>query len=101
MLAADIIKIIALFMAWNAFVFAIYFIDKQAARYGRWRISETTLLTLAVIAGSPGAVSAQQLLRHKTRKEPFRSRLVTITVLHVLIAVALISAVGSRMLGLI
>lgn len=101
MLAADIIKIIALLMAWNAFVFAIFFVDKRAARHGQWRISEKTLLTLAFVAGSPGAVAAQQILRHKTQKEPFRSMLVAIAVLHLLIVVALICACASRALGLI
>jgi uncharacterized membrane protein YsdA (DUF1294 family) len=101
MLATYIFKIIALFVAWNGFVFAIYFVDKQAARHGQWRVSEKTLLTLALLAGSPGAVSAQQLLRHKTQKEPFRSTLVAIVVVHVLVAVAIISAVAGRMIGII
>jgi uncharacterized membrane protein YsdA (DUF1294 family) len=30
---------------------------------------------LALIGGTPGAIAAQQLVRHKTRKEPFRSLL--------------------------
>ena len=35
MLLTDIAKIIGLFTAWNGLVFAIYFVDKQAARYGQ------------------------------------------------------------------
>ncbi|WP_111561321.1 DUF1294 domain-containing protein [Rhizobium sp.] len=101
MLLTDLAKIIGLFTAWNGLVFTIYFIDKQAARYGQWRISEKTLLTLAFLAGSPGAVSAQQLLRHKTRKEPFRSELMAICGFHLLAVVALIAAIAARMLGLI
>jgi uncharacterized membrane protein YsdA (DUF1294 family) len=53
------------------------------------------------VAGSPGAVVAQQLLRHKTRKEPFRSILAAIAVMHLLIAMSLISAVAGRLLGLV
>jgi uncharacterized membrane protein YsdA (DUF1294 family) len=30
---------------------------------------------MALIGGALGAVAAQQMLRHKTRKEPFRTRL--------------------------
>jgi uncharacterized membrane protein YsdA (DUF1294 family) len=101
MLPADIAKIIGLFAAWNGLVFAIYFVDKQAARYGQWRISEKTLLTLAFLAGSPGAVSAQQLLRHKTRKEPFRSELTAICVFHLLAVIALIAAFAAGTLGLL
>lgn len=82
MTMTDITKMAALFLALNLIVFTIYFLDKQAARNGGWRISERTLLTLALIGGSLGAVAAQQILRHKTRKEPFRSILAAILILH-------------------
>ncbi|TBE86960.1 DUF1294 domain-containing protein [Rhizobium ruizarguesonis] len=78
----DIIKWALLFLALNLSVFSIYFMDKQAARCCRRRISERTLLILALIGGSLGALAAQQLLRHKTRKEPFRSILAAILILH-------------------
>ncbi|MBW9113076.1 DUF1294 domain-containing protein [Rhizobium cauense] len=92
MTAIDILKITGLFVALNAFVFSIYFLDKQAARYRRRRISERTLLTLAFIGGSVGAVCAQRLLRHKTQKEPFRSFLRAIVMLHVMVAALLLSS---------
>ncbi|MDC9812560.1 DUF1294 domain-containing protein [Rhizobium binxianense] len=85
----DIIKLAALFLTLNLLVFLIYFLDKEAARNGGWRISERALLTLALIGGSLGAVAAQQFLRHKTRKEPFRSILATILILHGVLATAL------------
>ncbi|MGR8923811.1 DUF1294 domain-containing protein [Rhizobium leguminosarum] len=78
----DILKSALLFLTLNLLVFSIYFMDKHAARHGRWRISERTLLILALIGGSLGALAAQQLLRHKTRKEPFRSILAAILILH-------------------
>ncbi len=50
----------------------VYAVDKSAAQAGRWRIPENTLLLLGLAGGWPGAVVAQQLLRHKTTKASFR-----------------------------
>lgn len=36
------------------------------------------MLAVAAIGGTPGAIAGQRLLRHKTRKEPFRTRLLWI-----------------------
>jgi uncharacterized membrane protein YsdA (DUF1294 family) len=69
------------YIAFNLFVFLVYWWDKEAARNGGWRIRESTLLSLAFVGGSMGAISAQRLLRHKTRKEPFRSILISIVIL--------------------
>ncbi|WP_229499499.1 DUF1294 domain-containing protein [Pseudoduganella ginsengisoli] len=49
-----------------------YAADKSAARAGRWRIPESTLLMLGLCCGWPGGVVAQQWLRHKSVKASFR-----------------------------
>lgn len=73
----------------NVAAFGAFWWDKSCARAGSRRISEKTLLMLALVGGSLGAVGARHLFRHKTRKEPFRSRLHAIVVLQLAGAVVL------------
>ncbi len=56
---------------WNAIVFGIYGWDKLAAKQGRRRVPETTLIGLAFAFGALGAMTAVRLFRHKTRKTVF------------------------------
>ncbi len=65
-------------LAINAATFGAFALDKRAAERRTWRVPERRLLTLAALGGSPGALIGQQVLRHKTRKEPFRTALWTI-----------------------
>ena len=53
--------------------FAAYASDKAAALAGRWRVSEASLHLLGLAGGWPGAILAQQLLRHKSSKASFRA----------------------------
>jgi uncharacterized membrane protein YsdA (DUF1294 family) len=73
----------------NLVTFAMFAWDKRSAIKGDWRIPEKTLLALALAGGTPGAIIAQQRLRHKTRKQPFRAQLILIAGLHVVLLVAL------------
>ncbi|HSP01762.1 MAG TPA: DUF1294 domain-containing protein [Thioalkalivibrio sp.] len=52
--------------------FSAYALDKSAARRGRWRTRESTLHLLSLAGGWPGALMAQQWLRHKSKKQSFR-----------------------------
>ena len=45
--------------------------DKARAMASGRRVSEANLLALAAIGGSPGALLARRVFRHKTRKQPF------------------------------
>jgi uncharacterized membrane protein YsdA (DUF1294 family) len=69
----------AILLLVNVVTFLAFWRDKEAARAGEWRVPERTLLGLALVGGSLGAILAQRLLRHKTRKEPFRSMLALIS----------------------
>jgi uncharacterized membrane protein YsdA (DUF1294 family) len=60
------------YLALSLGCFVAYAIDKSAARAGNWRTPEATLLLLGLLGGWPGAVLAQQWLRHKTAKTSFQ-----------------------------
>jgi uncharacterized membrane protein YsdA (DUF1294 family) len=66
---------LALLLLVNLFTVLRYWDDKRRARGGAWRVPESTLLGLAAIGGSPGALLACRLFRHKTRKQPFATLL--------------------------
>ncbi|MGN6220591.1 MAG: DUF1294 domain-containing protein [Microbacterium sp.] len=71
--AADLpLWIPALYLVMSGVGFAAYGVDKSAAKAGRRRVSEQTLLAVGVLGGWPGALVAQQVFRHKTRKRSFR-----------------------------
>ena len=56
----------------NVVTFLVYGIDKWKAKQGSWRISEATLLILAVIGGSIGALLGMKVWRHKTMHKKFK-----------------------------
>ena len=66
------IQILYLYLAVSTFTFLVYAKDKWAARTYRWRTKESTLHTLAFVGGWPGALIAQQVLRHKSQKNSFQ-----------------------------
>jgi uncharacterized membrane protein YsdA (DUF1294 family) len=64
----------AAYLAASAACFIMYAIDKSAARAGRRRTPEKTLLLVGLACGWPGAALAQQWLRHKSSKRSFAIR---------------------------
>lgn len=73
--------------------------DKGAAESGQWRVSEAKLLSLGLLGGWPGAIVAQQFLRHKTSKASFRSAFWGTVWLNVAAFVLLASPLRARLLG--
>lgn len=55
----------------NAAAFLLMLADKLKAKKGAWRIPERTLIGIAVIGGSIGAIAGMNLFRHKTRHLKF------------------------------
>jgi uncharacterized membrane protein YsdA (DUF1294 family)/cold shock CspA family protein len=64
--------VLFLYLGVSAITFGAYAIDKSAARVKQRRVAETSLILLGILGGWPGAILAQQLLRHKTVKRSFR-----------------------------
>ena len=64
--------VMGLYAAASVVTFIAYAVDKSAASSGAWRTPESTLHMLALAGGWPGALLAQQFLRHKSTKQPFR-----------------------------
>jgi len=75
----------------NLLTFGAFALDKAAAESNRRRTPERTLLALAFIGGSLGALVAQQTLRHKTRKQPFRAILIAIAGFHIVAGLLLLT----------
>jgi len=92
------IQILYLYLAASAFTFLVYAKDKRAARAYRWRTKESTLHTLALVGGWPGALIAQQVLRHKSRKNAFQFMFWMTVVLNCVAFGWLFTAQGAEML---
>ena len=67
------VTLLAAYGLFSAVAFLMYGADKSAAVQGSWRTSESTLHTIALVGGWPGALVARRVLRHKTSKQPFRT----------------------------
>lgn len=78
--------------------FAAYASDKTAAATGSWRTPESTLHVLSLAGGWPGALLAQQFLRHKSTKQEFRQVFWSTVVVNVVVVLALVSPVGRKVL---
>lgn len=79
--------------------FGLYWLDKRAAQEGRWRTPESTLHLCTLIGGWPGAVIAQRVLRHKTRKPAFRAVFWATLVINIAAAGWLLLAPAAAPLG--
>jgi uncharacterized membrane protein YsdA (DUF1294 family) len=79
------------YAAINIGAFAAFGVDKARAERNRQRLPERQLLLLALFGGAMGAVAGQQIFRHKTRKQPFRSLLIGCVIVNMVAAALLLS----------
>ena len=74
-------------LAVNIAAFILYGLDKHKAQKDQWRISEKTLLGIAVIGGSAGAIAGMFFFRHKTKHWYFRYGLPVMLILQIIAAI--------------
>ncbi|MEO7319196.1 MAG: cold shock and DUF1294 domain-containing protein [Chthoniobacteraceae bacterium] len=67
----------------SAVTLGAYSHDKASARHGAWRLPENVLHMLELFGGWPGALVAQQWLRHKTRKLSYQLLFWAIVAAHI------------------
>lgn len=79
------LELAALYLVMGTISLLVYRHDKQAARDGAWRVPETTLQGIDLAGGIVGGLLAQEVLRHKTRKQPFRTVSLSIAGLHLVV----------------
>ena len=93
--------LLLLYLIASGSTFIAYVFDKSAANRGQWRIQENTLHIFGLIGGWPGALAAQKLIHHKSRKQSFQ-QMFWITVVFNCAALAfLFSQTGADMLRIV
>ena len=87
----------AIYVGASIVTFFVYAKDKWAAQENGWRTPEATLHLLAFAGGWPGALFAQQFLRHKCTKPEFRACFWTTVFLNVAGFILLCSPMGQSL----
>ena len=67
----------------NIVSFFLYGIDKYKSKKNKWRISEATLLMIAVIGGSIGAWAGMRLWHPKTMHKKFKYGIPVIIIMQI------------------
>lgn len=87
-------KILIYLLVLNLATFFIYGIDKWKAKHQKWRISEMTLLALAILGGSIGALLGMKVWHHKTMHKKFKFGVPAILLIQIAFAGYLITRNG-------
>ena len=73
----------------NAVAFFLMLADKIKAKKNKWRIPEATLMGIAAIGGSIGAIAGMYCFRHKTKHVKFTVGLPLLLALQIVAAVVI------------
>ena len=79
-------------MVINLVTFLVYGIDKWQAKQAGQRISEATLLMLAVVGGTVGALLGMKVWHHKTMHKKFKYGLPLILIVQMVLVYLIIRA---------
>ena len=79
-------------LAVNVMTFLLFGLDKHKAKRRKWRISEATLLTMAVIGGSIGAWGGMRIWHHKTLHKKFKFGIPSILILQLAVGAYLLTS---------
>lgn len=74
----------------NALGWLIMLADKRKARKNQWRISEGTLVAVAMLGGSLGILLGMYTWRHKTKHAKFTVGIPVILAVQILIGIILL-----------
>lgn len=73
----------------SVITFIMFWLDKKFAVGNHWRIPERTLMFMASVGGSAGALIAMEFFRHKTSKEPFPRLIPRIIIIQLVIYIVI------------
>lgn len=80
----------------NVVTFVMYGVDKWKSKHARWRIPESTLIWMAVLGGSVGALLGIRCWHHKTLHAKFRFGVPAILMVQILIVVFVMCWITKR-----
>ncbi len=83
----------------NILTFIVYAADKNKAKKNKRRISEYTLITLAVIGGSIGAALGMKIFHHKTKKPKFYVGVPVILILQIFLIIASVYIINKNIIS--
>ena len=83
-------NILIYLFAINLITFVTMYVDKRKAKWGKWRIKESTLFTLVFLGGGIGGIAGMYLFRHKTKKTRFVIGFPLILITEVICAIILL-----------